>query len=369
MQSIILAGGSCTRLWPLSREFYPKQFLKFSGTSLFQDTMRRCLKISDISEIFIVTSERQKFFVYGQIEELGLELIKENILLEPRERNTLPAISFAVREIEKRYGNSTVGIFSSDHILDIGAMQTIADVEKLVAQHLVTFGIVPEYLHTGYGHIKPGDALDFGYKVVEFKEKPDLKDAKMYVENGYLWNSGMFLFSTELFKSELQLHALQLWNEFFNLDRDTNDIYHDIQSLSIDYGLMEKSSRVAVVKLDNKWSDLGNFEAMYVEFEKNEQDNMVYGCTDASIYSKTNLIFSSKNKAVSLVDVDDMVVVDTRDALLVCSRSSSQKVKDLVSRLKEQGNERADIFQTVYRPWGVILYLRVLRSIRLRISG
>ena len=314
--------------------------------------MRRCLKLSDISEIFIVTSERQKFFVYGQIEELGFELIKENILLEPEGRNTLPAICFGVSEIKKIYGNSTVGIFSSDHILDIDAMQTIADAKKLVDEHLVTFGIVPESPHIGYGYIKPGDALDLGNKVAEFKEKPGLEYARQYVENGYLWNSGMFLFSTELFISELKLHAPQLWNEFFNSDRDTNDIYHNIPSLSIDYGLMEKSSRVAVVKLDNKWSDLGNFEAMYVEFEKNEQDNVVYNCTDASIDSKRNIIFSLKNKAVSLIDVDDMVVVDTRDALLVCPRSSSQKVKDVVSRLKEQGDERADIHQTAYRPWG-----------------
>jgi len=341
----------------LSRELYPKQFLKFSGSSLFQDTLRRCLKISNISEIFIVTSEKQKFFVYGQVEELGLELIKENILLEPEGRNTLPAISFAMHEIEKRFGNSTVGIFSSDHILDIDAMQTIAGAEKLVDEHLVTFGIVPKSPHTGYGYIKTGPTLDLGNKVVEFKEKPGPEDARQYVKNGYLWNSGMFLFSTELFISELQSHAPQLWNEFFNSNRDTNDIYHDIPSLSIDYGLMEKSNRMAVVKLDNKWSDLGNFEAMYGEFEKNEQDNVVYNCTDASIDSRRNLIFSSKNKAVSLIDVDDMVVVDTRDALLVCPRSSSQKVKDVVSRLKEQGDERADIHQTVYRPWGTYTVL------------
>ena len=198
MKSVILAGGSGTRLWPLSRELYPKQFLKISDTSLFQDTLRRCLKVSDMSEIFVVTNETQKFFVYGQIEELGLDLIKENILLEPEGKNTLPAISFAVREIEGRYGKSTVGVFSSDHVMDPDAMQTISNAGKLADDYIVTFGIVPESPHTGYGYIKPGSTLEVGYEVSEFKEKPVLDDARQYVESGYLWNSGIFLFSTDL---------------------------------------------------------------------------------------------------------------------------------------------------------------------------
>ena len=176
IKSLILAGGSGTRLWPLSRELYPKQFLKMSDTSLFQDTMRRCLKVSDISEIFIVTTEKQKFFVYGQLEELGMDFLKENIFVEPEGRNTLPAISFAVREIEKRYGNSIVSVFPSDHIMDFNAMQTIASAEKLAEDYLVMFGIVPESAYTCYGYIKPEFALEFGYKVSEFKEKPDMEN-------------------------------------------------------------------------------------------------------------------------------------------------------------------------------------------------
>jgi len=336
----------------LSRELYPKQFLKISGTSLFQDTLLRCLEVSDISEIFVVTNEKQKFFVYGQIEELELDLLKENILLEPDGKNTLPAICFAIHEIEKRFGNSTVGIFSSDHILDTNAMQTIAGAEKLTDDHLVTFGITPKSPHTGYGYIKSGGVLEIGYEVSEFKEKPDMEHAKQYVENGYLWNSGMFLFDTRLFTSELQAHAPQLWDEFFNSNQDIEDVYNNIQPLSVDYGLMERSNKVAVVKLDHKWSDLGNFDALYDENEKDKQGNVVYNCDDVLIDSTDNLIYSKSDKIVSLIDVHDMVVVDTPDALLVCPRKSSQRVKDVVTALKDADDERAYLQQTVYRPWG-----------------
>jgi len=352
MKSMILAGGSGTRLWPLSRELYPKQFLKISGTSLFQNTLLRCLEVSDISEIFVVTNEKQKFFVYGQIEELELDLLKENILLEPDGKNTLPAISFAVREIETRYGDSTVGVFPSDHILDTNAMQTIAGAEKLANDHLVTFGITPRSPHTGYGYIKQGDALDVGYEVSEFKEKPDIEHARQYVESSYLWNSGMFLFSTGSFISELQSHAPKMWDEFFNYNRNIEDIYNNITALSMDYGLMERSKRVAVVKLDYKWSDLGNFDALYDENEKDEQRNVIYDCDDVLIDSTDNLIYSKPDKVVSLIDVYDMVVVDTPDALLVCPRKSSQRVKDVVTALKDANDERAYLQQTVYRPWG-----------------
>lgn len=336
----------------MSRELYPKQFLKISGTSLFQDTLLRCLEVSDISEIFVVTNEKQKFFVYGQIEELELDLLKENILLEPDGKNTLPAIGFAVREIETRFGDSTVGVFSSDHILDTSAMQTIAGAEKLADDHLVTFGITPRSPHTGYGYIKPGDALDMGYEVSEFKEKPDMEHAKQYVESGYLWNSGMFLFGTGLFISELQAHAPQFWDEFFNSNGDIEDIYNNIPGISVDYGLMERSNQVAVVKLDHKWSDLGNFDALYDENEKDEHGNVVYDCDCVPIDSTDNLIYSKPNKIVSLIDVHDMVVVDTPDALLVCPRKSSQRVKDIVTALKDANDERAYLQQTVYRPWG-----------------
>jgi mannose-1-phosphate guanylyltransferase/mannose-6-phosphate isomerase len=338
-------------LWPLSREQYPKQFLKFGKTSLFQDTLNRCLTLSDITEIFVVTNESQKFFVSGQIKECGYDIPVENILIEPKGKNTLPAICFGMREIEKRYGKSVVGVFPSDHILDRGVMKIIAGAESMASDSLVTFGITPRSPHTGYGYIKPGQALGDGFGVLEFREKPVLAQAKKYVTEGCLWNSGMFLFNTELFFSELKTYVPDVFKAFEASD-DIHAVYEVVPSISIDYGIMEKSSRVAVVRLDEKWSDLGNFDAMYDEFEKDGSGNVVYICDNVSIGSTDNLIYSKPKKLVSLIDVSGMVVVDTPDALLVCPRSSSQKVKDLVTMLKKKDDERAYLHQTVYRPWG-----------------
>lgn len=318
--------------------------------------MLRCLEISTISEIFVVTNESQKFFVIGQVKELDYNIPKENILIEPEGKNTLPAISFGMKIIEDRFGKSTVGVFSSDHVLEKSAMKPIISAEKLVTDHLVTFGIVPKSVHTGYGYIKPAESLEIGNRVSEFREKPDSSLAEKYINEGCLWNSGMFLFDTDVFFSELKKHAPGIFDAFSlseNISaKNIKDIFSDLPSLSIDYGIMEKSNRVAVVRIDENWSDLGNFDAMYDELEKDETGNVIYGCDDALVDSTGNLIYSKPGKIVSLIDVNDMVVVDTPDALLVCPRNSSQKVKEVVTALKDNNDERAYLHQTVYRPWG-----------------
>ncbi|WP_340820852.1 mannose-1-phosphate guanylyltransferase/mannose-6-phosphate isomerase [Methanolobus sp. WCC4] len=351
VKSIILAGGFGTRLWPLSREMYPKQFLKLNETSLFQDTVLRCLEISDITEIFIVTNELQKFFVLGQIEELGYEFPADNILLEPVGKNTLPAITFGMNEIKKRFGKSKVSIFSSDHILNKKAMEIIRNSEELATDHLLTFGVVPTSPHTGYGYIKPADAIGNGFKVSEFKEKPDTSSAEKYIEEGCLWNSGMFLFDTDVFFEELENYTPEIDSAFKKTD-DIRMIFEEMPSISIDYGIIEKSSRVAVIKLNERWSDLGSFKALHEEFEKDDNNNIIQNCDDVLINSSGNFIHSKSGKVVSLIDINDAIVVDTPDALLVCPKESSQKVKDVVSSLKYRKDERAQLHQTVYRPWG-----------------
>lgn len=328
--------------------------MKLGETSFFQDTFLRCLEVSEISDIFVVTNEFQKFFVIGQIKELEYDIPVKNILIEPEGKNTLPAICFGMREIKRISGRSVVGVFSSDHILDKSAMETIKNAETLASEYLVTFGVVPRSPHTGYGYVKPAEALGIGYRVSEFREKPELEDAKKYIEEGCLWNSGMFLFDTDVFFAELKNHAPDIYDAFdaYGSISDIGGIYDLLPSLSIDYGIMEKSNKVAVVKLDHKWSDLGNFNAIYDEFEKDENGNVVYECDGVLIDSTDNLIYSKPDKIVSLININNMVVVDTPDALLVCPRESSQKVKDVVTVLKERDDERAYLHQTVYRPWG-----------------
>lgn len=352
MKSLILAGGNGTRLWPLSREENPKQFLKLNNDkSLFQDTFLRCLKISNVDEIFVVTNKEQRFFVSGQIQELGHELPSGNLLIEPVGKNTLPAITFGMKTIKDQYGDSNVGIFSSDHILDISAMELIASSEELADNYLVTFGIVPTSPHTGYGYIKPAEPLGIGYKVSEFREKPDKETAIQYIEDGCLWNSGMFLFNTEIFFKELQAHSPDIYNSFSDIE-DINGVFKNIPNISVDYGIMEHSDKVAVVKLTQKWSDLGNFAAIYEESDKNGNDNSINDIDAVFINSKKNLVRSKSGKIVSLIDVNDMIVIDTPDALLVCPKESSQKVKDIVNELKARDDERVKLGQTVYRPWG-----------------
>jgi mannose-1-phosphate guanylyltransferase/mannose-6-phosphate isomerase len=311
----------------------------------------RCLEISDIKEIFVVTNESQKFFVIGQIDEMKYDIPAENILIEPKGKNTLPAICFGMREIEKRYGRSIVGVFPSDHILEKKTMKKIKQAQTLTPDHLVTFGVVPRSPHTGYGYIKPGEELGYGYRVSEFREKPTMKETRRYIKEGCLWNSGMFLFNTDLFFTELKSQEPSVFEAFEAFD-DITTVYKKVPSVSIDFGIMEKSKCVAVVSLNGKWNDLGNFDAMYDELEKDDSGNVTYECDTVLIGSSNNLVYSKPEKLVSLIDVNEMVVVDTQDALLICPRNSSQKVKEVVSLLKKKNDERAYLHDTVYRPWG-----------------
>jgi mannose-1-phosphate guanylyltransferase/mannose-6-phosphate isomerase len=368
MKVIILAGGSGTRLWPLSRTNYPKQFLKLNGMdkSIFQLTVQRCLKLTTLDDIYIVTGKNYRFLISGQIEEMGYMAVMENILLEPQAKNTLPAIYYGVKAIQKK-GEDIVAVFPSDHLIndeDI-LIETILKGRHLAEKYLLTFGVCPTSPETGYGYIKPGRDIDQGFIVDEFKEKPDYETAKKYVESGYLWNCGMFMFNSLLFSAEVETHCPEVYNAF--LSDNVSVCFNNTPSISIDYGVMEKSKHVAVMPLPIHWNDLGSFATFYDEYDaqKNENGNVIFN-SEVLIDSSDNMIYSDGDKAIIAIGVNDLVVVDQKDALLICHKDQTQKVKDGVAELKKKGDPRVDYHLTEYRPWGSATLLEAGRFYKIR---
>jgi len=358
MINIILCGGSGTRLWPISRTLMPKQFVRlFDNKSLFQLTVERNAKVCE--KQFVVSSAKQYFLALDQLEELGKS--NNQYLLEPVGRNTAPAIALACMACEK---DELVFVTPSDHLVkDEKAYANVLENAKKLAEegNLVTFGITPSFAETGFGYIEAE-----GFDVTAFHEKPDLKTAKSYLNAGnYYWNSGMFMFKAGVFLEELKKHAPDMYELSFKAinnsksDKDTMiRIQHEdmiaIPEDSIDYAVMEKSSIVKVVPSDINWSDVGSFDALFEELPKDECNN-TYNKNHVGIDSKNNLIYG-KGRKIATVDIEDLIIVDTADALLISKKGSSQKVKEVVKEVR-QNTQLHNIHLTAHRPWGTYTVL------------
>lgn len=361
IQPVILAGGSGSRLWPLSRELYPKQLLTLNADhSLLQSTILRVMDLEDAAPPIIVVAEDHRFMVKNQIEELRLKQ-ELPILLEPVGRNTAPAICAAAFYTAQHLDPGlTLLVLPADHIVKNREAFRKAVMEALLlalAGNLVTFGITPSAPETGYGYIHKGE----GHKVISFVEKPDAETAKQYVAQGnYFWNSGMFAFSIEAFGEEMEHFAPEMHQcmqravekgvkdgSFFRLERGAME---ECPSDSVDYVLMERSKRVAMVPADLGWSDIGSWQALWEVSERDAQGNAVHG--DVMLEGVENCLVRSEYGLVAAVNLRDTLVVATADAVLVAPLSSSQDVKKIVPRLKENKREEYRLHRTVYRPWG-----------------
>ncbi|HNX16837.1 MAG TPA: mannose-1-phosphate guanylyltransferase/mannose-6-phosphate isomerase [Methanoregula sp.] len=359
MKTIILAGGVGTRLWPLSREYFPKQFIPMDGKSLFQKTCERAVKLSREDEIWVVTNEIHQYLVKNQMDDLGCCVPDDHILPEPEGKNTLPAIAWAMQQIKNDDKNATAIVFPSDHLLGDAAIDQIRAAEPLAQKYLVTFGVKPVSPHTGYGYIKPGQALAQGFTVDQFREKPDEKTATEYVKKGYLWNSGIFLLSVPVFFEELKKYQPRLSAVFG--DSGTPE-YTKLDSISIDYGLLEPSKKVAVVPLDTDWNDLGTFKALYEVNTKNAEGN----AGEAEFLSARDNYVHAPGKHVGLIGVDNLVVVDTADALLICDKKQTEHVKELVHLYNERADPVTRFHRQVHRPWGSYTVLEDVKGYKIK---
>ncbi len=367
MIAVILAGGTGTRLWPYSRVMTPKQFLNLGSTheSLFQETCRRIDSIVSAENIFVVGSDQHENELKHQISQILPNFCDENLLIEPQSRNTAPAILWAIIQINKRRSKEPVVILASDHLIKNPKrfIEALKNAEELAnSGYIVTFGICPEHPETGYGYIKAGDTIYKGFRVDEFVEKPDQNTAEYYFKSSkYFWNASIFMATTETWLNEFNNLVPELYSAFVNekVNRvDLNEsetikgIYQSIKSESVDYALLEKSKKVAVLPVEIEWSDLGSWESIFQISEKDSFQNAIRGNV-ITLNTNNSLIFSNK-KLVTSIGVENLIIVETDDALLVCDMKRSQDVKKLVETLKKEDRHEYKSHNQILRPWGLV---------------
>ena len=368
---VILCGGSGTRLWPLSRENHPKQFLSLTDKkTLLQQTVNRLKGVEDLASPIVLCNEKHRFIVAQQLSHI--ELPPDEIVLEPVGRNTAPAVAVAAMLARRRWHNPTLLVLPSDHLIEnITAFHTaLKDGAALASSdYLVTFGIVPSSPETGYGYIRQGARLSAamrnttpnGYTIAGFVEKPDLYTAQKYVDSGdYCWNSGMFMFSADLILAELDIYSPEITNacrpavekgrqdlDFFRLDPES---FKACPENSIDYAVMERTTRGAMVPLDAGWNDLGSWQALWQDAQKDNQGNFISG--DVMAHEVTNSYLVASHRLLAAVGLSNHVMVETPDAVFVAPRARVQEVKNIVKQLKSADRQEIRSHNQTYHLWG-----------------
>lgn len=367
---VIMSGGAGTRLWPVSRELHPKPFIRLSdGQSLLQKTFLRAAELPDVNEILTVTNRELYFKTEDEYREVNAGKSPTSYVLEPIGRNTAPAIAAAALHATDLYGpDATLLVLSADHLVSNkpAFQKAVAEARALAQQGLlVTFGIQPSSPETGYGYIEAD-----GNKVKRFVEKPSLEKAREYVASGrHLWNAGIFCFRADVVLSELEQYAPEVLAKtraciqasrntsgkgFTQMELDV-ELFGQVPDISIDYALMEKSNKVAVVACDIGWSDIGSWNAISELEVADESGNRVVG--EAMLYDTSGCFVQSHGRVVGTVGVKDLIIIDTPDALLVADKGRAQDVKQIVGLLKQQGHEAYKVHTEVHRPWGTYTVL------------
>ncbi len=346
MIAVIMAGGSGTRFWPLSREITPKQYLKlFSEETMIQKTVKRLYPMIGPENIYIVSTEAQRPLILDNIPNLP----ESNLIIEPVGRNTAPCIALSAAYLKRKYkGNETMFILPSDHIIveeDIFLESIETGCKAAEEGNLVTFGIRPDYPATGYGYIEAGKEVSRGvHRITNFKEKPDYNTAKKFLEAGHhYWNSGMFMWTIDNILENYRNLAPEIFQfiqdieELWSVkgtDADISSKYIPMPKVPVDIAIMEKAKKRVVIPVDYHWSDVGSWRAVSDLSEKDEQGNAIK-TPNITLNSEGNYIYT--DKLVALIDTDNLVVVDTPDALLITRKESAERVKEIVTLLEKMG--------------------------------
>ncbi|PRD17039.1 mannose-1-phosphate guanylyltransferase/mannose-6-phosphate isomerase [Pantoea coffeiphila] len=362
---VIMAGGTGSRLWPMSRELYPKQFLRLNGDqSMLQDTITRLADLN-VSEPLLICNEQHRFLAAEQLRQINQ--LSNNIILEPMGRNTAPAIALAALSSTKNGDDPILLVLAADHVIDdiVSFHNAVHAAVPLAEQgKLVTFGIVATGPETGYGYIQRGDSFgDSAFNVKRFVEKPDLPTATEYLASGeYYWNSGMFLFSAKRYLEELGefrpdiLAACQLAIADVKIDSVQDFIRVDLEAFSacpdesVDYAVMEKTTDAVVIPLDAGWNDVGSWSALWEVNEHDDNGNALTG--DIFTHKTTNCYINTDDTLVAAIGVENLVIVNTKDAVLVIDKSQVQDVKKVVEFLKSNDRREYRVHRESYRPWG-----------------